>query len=298
MKKKYKIGFFGDDVWAHKTLNYLLKDKSIKIEFICGRYKSIDKKLKKIAMVNNIKFLKIKNVNDDKFINKIIKKEIDLLISMSFDQIFKKKIINLFSKKIVNCHAGKLPFYRGRSVLNWVLINGEKNFGITTHFINHKIDTGNILNQKIIKIEKKDDYKSLLFKSYKECSKILYKTIKQIQNNKYKSIPQTKISKKSSYFKRRKKGDEILNLKIDSKKIQNFVKGLVRPGPLARIKLNKNEIFIEKVTILKNKLNNSEFSIFFKKNKLYFPTVDKKMIRVDKWYSKFRINKNSKLGVI
>ena len=72
----------------------------------------------------------------------------------------------------------------------------------------------------------------------------------------------------------------------------------MRPGPLARIKLNKNEIFIEKVTILKNKLNNSEFSIFFKKNKLYFPTVDKKMIRVDKWYSKFRINKNSKLGVI
>ena len=51
---------------------------------------------------------------------------------MSYDQIF-KKIIKTMSNKIFNCHAGYAPSYRGRSVLNWALINGEKFYGITFH---------------------------------------------------------------------------------------------------------------------------------------------------------------------
>ena len=52
----------------------------------------------------------------------------DLYVSMSFDQIFKKRILSLPSLGIINCHAGNLPFYRGRNILNWVLINDEKEF--------------------------------------------------------------------------------------------------------------------------------------------------------------------------
>ena len=74
MKKIYNIGFFGDDVWAHKTLEYLLKDKSININFVCGRFKTKDKILKKIAEKYKIKFFKKKNINDIKFINYIKKK--------------------------------------------------------------------------------------------------------------------------------------------------------------------------------------------------------------------------------
>ena len=97
----------------------------------------------------------MRDVNDEKFIDYIKKNKIDLLASMSYDQIFKTKIINSVKNKIINCHAGKLPFYRGRSILNWVLINGEKEFGITTHFVNKKIDKGNIILQKIYRISKK-----------------------------------------------------------------------------------------------------------------------------------------------
>ena len=52
------------------------------------------------------------------------------------------------SNKIFNCHAGYLPSYRGRSVLNWALINGEKFYGITFHQVNSYIDQGDILLQK------------------------------------------------------------------------------------------------------------------------------------------------------
>jgi methionyl-tRNA formyltransferase len=299
-KKVYNIGFFGDDVWAHKALYYILEDRSINIDFICGRFLTKDKKLKKIAKKNKIKFFKLKNVNDIKFINLIKKKKIDLFVSMSYDQIFKKKTIKAFSNKIINCHAGKLPFYRGRNILNWALINGEKSFGITTHFINEKIDSGKIIIQKTFKIHKTDDYKSLLIKSHIECAKIIYKTIKKIQNNNYKAITQKKISKKISYYRKRVKGDEIIDLKQESHHIENFVKALVAPGPFARINLKNNQIYVKKVSTLNKKIKihvNKNDDLTIKNKKIYIPTIDKKILCIEKWQFKKKIKKNLKLKI-
>ena len=83
------------------------------------------------AKKHNIPYFIEKNINSKMFIERVKKYNCDLFVSMSFDQIFKKEIINLPRLKTINCHAGKLPFYRGRNVLNWVLINDEKEFGIT-----------------------------------------------------------------------------------------------------------------------------------------------------------------------
>ena len=152
------IGYFGDGPWAHKTFNKLIKDPEIKISFICARYDSKDETLKKYAKLNSIDYFKHKDVNSDEFISIIIKYKCDLFISMSFNQIFKSKIINLTKYKPINCHAGKLPFYRGRNILNWVLINDEKDFGITVHFIDKGIDTGDIILQKSFQITNQDDY--------------------------------------------------------------------------------------------------------------------------------------------
>ena len=94
MKRKYKIGFFGDDKWAHNALKLLIIDKTIKINFICGRFSKRDTKLLQIARKNNIKFYRKKNVNDNKFISLIKKEKLDLIVSMSYNQIFQKKLIN------------------------------------------------------------------------------------------------------------------------------------------------------------------------------------------------------------
>ena len=63
---------------------------------------------------------------------------------MSFNQIFDKELINIPPLGTINCHASKLPFYIGRINLNWILINDEKEFGITLHYV----DTGDIILQK------------------------------------------------------------------------------------------------------------------------------------------------------
>tara|TARA_B100000035_G_C21018274_1_gene562944 strand:+ start:969 stop:1868 length:900 start_codon:yes stop_codon:yes gene_type:complete len=297
--KNYKVGFFGDDIWAHNTVKLLSKDKSINVKFICGRYFTKDKTLKKISNRKKIKFLKVQNVNSSNFYKFLKNQDVDILVSMSFDQIFKKKIIELVKGNIINCHAGKLPFYRGRSVLNWVLINGEKEFGITTHFINNKIDQGKIINQNIFKIRKKDNFKSLLKKCHKHCALLLYKTVKQIQNKNYNALPQSKFSKNFSYFRKRGKGDEILDLGLKSDRIRNFVRGLVKPGPYARIRLKNNEILIKKVTIINNKIKSTLKNQFLnlKRDKLYFKTIDNKIIRIDEWSSKFKINKDLQLNL-
>ena len=113
--------------------------------------------------------------------NKIKKYDCDLLVSMSFNQIFKTSILSKY--KIINCHAGKLPFYRGRNILNWVLINDEKEYGITVHYVDEGIDTGDIILQKTYPITDNDNYKTLLTNAQTECASLLYEALQKIKNN-------------------------------------------------------------------------------------------------------------------
>ena len=249
------IGYFGDGPWAHKTFNKLIKDPEIKISFICARYDSKDETLKKYAKLNSIDYFKHKDVNSDEFISIIIKYKCDLFISMSFNQIFKSKIINLTKYKPINCHAGKLPFYRGRNILNWVLINDEKDFGITVHFIDKGIDTGDIILQKSFQITNQDNYKTLLEKAYVECANILYDAVLLFKKGNVKAYKQNKLHKESSYCFKRKKGDEILNWNQTSREVFNFVRAICKPGPCARTFIDKKEIKINKVELIDDASN-------------------------------------------
>ncbi len=252
---KLNIGYFADGQWSHKAFKKIIKDKSLRISFICVRFDTTDNTLKKYAKYYRIDYLKHKNINTNEFISIIKKYKCDLFVSMSFDQIFKKKIINLPKYKIINCHAGKLPFYRGRNILNWVLINDEKEFGITVHYINEKIDKGDIILQKTFKISDKDDYETLLKRSYIGCANILYDAIKRFKKTKPKGLNQNKIHPKGSYCSQRIVGDEILNWNQSSRKIFNFVRAICRPGPIARSFINKKEMKINKIKCIKSLTN-------------------------------------------
>ena len=83
------------------------------------------------------------------------------------------------------------------------------------------------------------------------------KLLSKSKNKNYNALPQSKFSKNFSYFRKRGKGDEILDLGLKSDRIRNFVRGLVKPGPYARIRLKNNEILIKKVTIINNKIKST-----------------------------------------
>jgi methionyl-tRNA formyltransferase len=246
------IGYFADGPWSHKAFEKLINDIEIKISFICVRFGSKDETLKNYAKTYNIAYLENKNVNSYEFISNLKKYNCDLFVSMSFNQIFKSEIINLTKHKIINCHAGKLPFYRGRNVLNWVLINDEKEFGITVHHVDEGIDTGDIILQKNFEISDEDTYKTLLDKSYVECSNILYEAIILFKKNKVTIQKQTELHQQGFYCSERKIGDEVLNWNQKSREIFNFVRAICTPGPNARVYLKSKEMKIFKVELIEN----------------------------------------------
>lgn len=242
-----KIGYFGDGPWAHEAFKKIVSDKTMEIRFVTVRYDSRDAKLSALADKYNIPVELSQNINSEDFLNRIAKYKVDLFVSMSFNQIFKIETINFPPLKTINCHAGKLPYYRGRNILNWALINDEKEFGITVHYMDEGIDTGDIILQKTYPITDEDNYSTLLSAAYAGCADVLYAAIKQIQNGSAKRVKQNTIDPVGMYCGMRGDGDEMINWNSTSREIFNFVRAVCIPGPIATAKLNGREIKINKV---------------------------------------------------
>jgi methionyl-tRNA formyltransferase len=230
---KLKIGYFADGPWSHNALERILNDDTLEVLFIVPRTDTKDITLKKYADEFNIDYLHPVNINSIDFINCAKGYNCDLFVSMSFNQIFRTEIINVPKYKTINCHAGKLPFYRGRNILNWALINDEKEFGITVHYIDEGIDTGDIILQRDFPITDEDNYSSLLQIAYRECAHILYDSIKLIQNNQVNSVIQNTIHPVGCYCGKRGINDEILNWHQSSRDVFNFIRAISFPGPKA-----------------------------------------------------------------
>ena len=247
---KIKIGYFADGPWSHSAFERLISDESLDIKFIVPRTDTTDNTLKGYATKYNIDYLFPVNINSQEFIEKSIQYDCDLLVSMSFNQIFKKQIINLPKLGVINCHAGKLPFYRGRNILNWALINDESEFGITVHYVNEGIDTGDIIKQKNFPIKDSDSYNSLLKVAYDGCANLLYEAIKEIQLGTAKRIKQSSIHPIGSYCGRRGEGDEIINWNKNSREIFNFIRAINKPGPMATTFISNNVVKINKSKLI------------------------------------------------
>ncbi len=251
MIKKLKIGYFADGPWSHNAFEKIVTDERFDIRFIIPRNDTQDSTLFNFSKKYNIDYFKLKNVNSETSLTKISNYDCDVLVSMSFNQIFRKDIIKLTPIGIINCHAGKLPFYRGRNILNWVLINDEKEFGITVHFVDEGIDTGDIILQKAFTITDLDSYKTLLNTSYSACANILYESLVQIAENNFVRISQKTIHPLGFYCGMRSQGDEVINWNNNSRNLFNFIRSISKPGPIARTNNGINEITINKSTFIK-----------------------------------------------
>lgn len=250
LENKLKIGYFADGPWSHLAFEKIIQDKLIEVVFIVPRSDTKDQTLKKYALEHNIDYLHPISINSNEFIEIAETYKTDLFVSMSFNQIFKAAILSIPKFGVINCHAGKLPFYRGRNILNWALINDEKEFGITVHYVDEGIDTGDIIKQKCYPIIDSDDYNSLLQISYFECAAILYDAIKEIQANSSQRILQSTIHPVGFYCGKRGLGDEIINWNQTSRNIFNFIRSICKPGPMATTYFKELEIRINKAKMI------------------------------------------------
>ncbi|GAB1448385.1 methionyl-tRNA formyltransferase [Bacteroidota bacterium] len=250
--KKLRIGYFADGPWSHRAFELLISDKRVEICFIVPRNDTKDSTLLEFSKTYNIDYLFPVNINSDDFFELAKKYNCDLFVSLSFNQIFKERIINLPPLKTINCHAGKLPFYRGRNILNWALINDEKEFGITVHYVDEGIDTGDIILQKVYPISDNDDYGTILNIAFKECAIILHEAIIKLIEGTVIPIKQAEIHPVGFYCGKRVEGDEEVNWHQSSREIFNFIRAVANPAPLASSFYNGKLVKIGKAALVDN----------------------------------------------
>jgi methionyl-tRNA formyltransferase len=248
--EQIKIGYFADGPWSHQALEKFLLDSTIGIEFICARHDKPDLTLKEQAEIHGIDFISHPKINSDEFFQKISGYNSNLFVSMSFNQIFRKRLIEYPKLKTINCHAGKLPFYRGRNILNWALINDEKEFGITVHYMDEGIDTGDILMQRLFRITDSDNYATLLKRAYSGSAELLFETVEKLASGEITSKPQVDMHPLGFYCTGRVDGDERLQWNQPSRDIFNFVRAICNPGPEARTFCENIELKINRVELL------------------------------------------------
>ena len=216
--------------------------------------------VKEYALKKNIELLQPKNLKDQNFIEKIKKFKPDFIIVVAF-RMLPKVIWSIPKYGTINLHASLLPNYRGAAPINWALINGEKFTGVTTFFIDDEIDTGDILLQKKIKINKTDNAEDLYKSLSKTGSLLMHKTINRVLNN---SIKPSKQESNKDYKTAYKLNKDNIKINWETKPIDiyNKIRGL-SPYPGARttiidskLKTKKNIIIYDcDYKLINNKLN-------------------------------------------
>lgn len=239
-----QVGFFGDGQWAHRALERIEENSEFYTSYVVARHEAPDPVLKEYAHNQNIPFFTSANVNNSSFLDELGEHDPDINVSVSYDQILRHDAIDLAPEGFINCHAGALPFYRGRNVLNWALINGEDRFGVTVHYMDERIDTGDIVTQKFAAITPQDDYQSLLDKAVVLCADTVLEALQDIQQDAVSSIPQSEIHPVGFYCSRRREGDEWIDWSWSSERIHNLIRAIAPPGPGARTLLDGEPIAI------------------------------------------------------
>ncbi|QNI72340.1 formyl transferase/ C-terminal domain protein [Synechococcus sp. NOUM97013] len=131
-----------------------------------------------------------------------------------------------------------------------MLINDEKEFGITVHYIDDGVDTGDIVLQRTYPISDSDDYGSLLATAYGECPLLLHEAIKLIKSGQASRLPQKSVQPCGSIYSQRRLGDETIDWNSSSREIFNFVRALSYPGPLAQTKFKGINVYIAKAELV------------------------------------------------
>jgi methionyl-tRNA formyltransferase len=145
--------------------------------------------VKKFAVEKNLQVLQPEKLKDPSFIKKLQSLKADVQVVVAF-RMLPGIVWNMPPLGTINLHASLLPQYRGAAPINWVIINGEKETGVTTFKLQHEIDTGNILLQQKIPIADDETAGSLHDKMMHTGAGLLLQTIQQIEQGTIKEIPQ------------------------------------------------------------------------------------------------------------
>jgi methionyl-tRNA formyltransferase len=266
------IVFLGEDSFSNIVLISLFK-AGYKIPLVITPWynNEIHKRLENTALSNGAEYIREKNINSKNIIEKVKNIKPDLLISSHFEKLIKKELINIPSLGCLNLHPSLLPFYKGMSPQHWPIINGEKKTGITIHFIDESIDTGNIILQKEINLNDNmyvSDLQLLWTKMYQT---IMCEAIKMVINGNKGEKQQTTAG---SYFGKLKPEQCEINVSKGIKSAYNLIRGVSLPYHGAYIQIDNKKLIIWQAEIIADKPETIIGKIIERQRKLYLSFDD------------------------
>ncbi len=230
-----KIIFAGTPEFAVATLEALHKNGH-DIQLVVtqkdkpkGRGKKLQyTPVKEKALQLGLEVYQPENINSPESIEKLKGIDPDFLIVIAYGQILKKNVLNIPKKEALNVHASLLPKYRGAAPINWSIINGEKETGVTIMKIEEGLDTGDMISKAITPIKDDDDSISIHDRLSILGSQLMVSTLDDIINNTAVYRPQK--DEDSSYAPILSKETGLIDWSKSLKEIFNQVRGL-KPWP-------------------------------------------------------------------
>lgn len=257
--KDISIVFMGTPEFAVPSLKTLINEFAVEAVFTQpDRPKGRGKKLaispiKEVALENNIPvYQPLKLKNDEECIKKLKEIKPDFIIVVAFGQILSKEVLDIPKVGCINLHASLLPKYRGAAPINWAIINGEKQTGNTTMFMDVGLDTGDMLLKSYVDITEDMTAGDLHDILKEDGAELLVETIKGLKNNIIKR--QVQEDSKSMYASMLNKAMAKIDWNKNSEDINLLVRGL-NPWPVAYTQYENKLMKIYKTKIINENSN-------------------------------------------
>jgi methionyl-tRNA formyltransferase len=240
-----RIIFMGTPEFAVASLDALIQSGSDIVGVItapdkpAGRGQQMNESaVKKYAVANGLKVLQPVKLRDEEFLEELRSLNADLQVVVAF-RMLPEVVWNMPPSGTINLHASLLPQYRGAAPINWVLINGEKESGVTTFFLKHEIDTGHILFTEKVTLTGRETAGELHDRLMDKGAGLLVKTVKAVESGRYTENPQEQLADGIELKHAPKIFKEDCNINWDqpAEKAYNFIRGL-SPYPTAYTTLN------------------------------------------------------------
>ncbi|MGB4984811.1 MAG: methionyl-tRNA formyltransferase [Erysipelotrichaceae bacterium] len=227
---KERIVFMGTPIFAAKALQQLIDDHYNVVAVVTQNDKKIGRKqevifspVKQLALDNNIAVLQPENIKTD--YQTILDYQPDIIITCAYGQFIPQVVLEYPKFKVVNIHASLLPKYRGGAPIHHVIINGEKETGITLMKSAAKMDAGDILVAKKIDIAIDDTTSSLHDKLIVLGCEMLHEYLPKILNNEIVSVSQN--HELATFGYNISKEDEFIDFNQSYIKVYNHIRGLI-----------------------------------------------------------------------
>lgn len=180
--------------------------------------------VKEKALEHGLSVYQPLKVRTPEFVQVLRELKPDVMVVVAFGQILTKEVLDIPPLGCVNVHASLLPKYRGAAPIQWAVIDGEKETGVTTMMMDEGIDTGDMLEKEIVPIEDEETGDSLHDKLMAAGARLIVSTLKKIQDGTIERTPQT--DEETCYARMLKKDMGDVDWSLDAHAIERLVRGL------------------------------------------------------------------------